>query len=153
MRAARAAIGPAEQRQAAEAVARRVAALEEFASARRIGAYLAVGGELDPAPTVEAARALGHEVLLPVVMAPGEALRFAPFPAGAELVPGRFGIPVPQARPQALSAGGDLDLVLVPLVAFDDDCRRAGMGAGFYDRTFASRLESGPPPGARRPRA
>jgi 5-formyltetrahydrofolate cyclo-ligase len=146
MRAARAAIGPAEQVRAALAVAQRVSALEEFGSARRIGAYVAVGGELDPAPTVAAARALGHEVLLPVVVAPGEALRFAPLEAGSELVPGRFGIPVPQALPQALSAGSDLDLVLVPLVAFDEDCGRAGMGAGFYDRTFASRLEFGPPP-------
>jgi len=143
VRAARAAIGAAEQERAAVEVARRVAELAEFAAARRIGAYLAVGGELDPSRVVDRARALAREVFLPVVVAANEPLRFAPFGADAELVAGRFGIRVPQAPPAALVAGADLDLVLVPLVAFDDGCHRVGMGGGFYDRTFALRTGAG----------
>ena len=41
---------------------------------------------------------------------------------------------------------GALDVVLVPLVAYDGTGTRAGMGAGFYDRTFALRLTTGAPP-------
>ena len=42
--------------------------------------------------------------------------------------------------PAQLLPGISLDLVLVPLVGFDDQGTRLGMGGGFYDRSFATRL-------------
>lgn len=49
----------------------------------------------------------------------------------------RFGIPEPPITSGGLLPARQLDLVLVPLLGFDDECNRLGMGGGFYDRTFA----------------
>jgi len=49
----------------------------------------------------------------------------------------RFNIPEPVVRHDRLIAPRDLDLVILPLLGFDHDCNRIGMGGGFYDRTFA----------------
>ncbi len=51
--------------------------------------------------------------------------------------PNRFGIPEPIARGRRLTLPWNLDLLLMPLVGFDTDCHRLGMGGGFYDRTLA----------------
>jgi len=55
-----------------------------------------------------------------------------PMKAGDELKESTYGIPEPaHDRTIALST---IDLVLVPLLAFDSNGNRVGYGAGFYDR-------------------
>ena len=81
---------------------------------------------------------------LPVVH--GDHLRFAPWRPVAALVSNRYGIPEPDVGADALLAGEDMALVVAPLVAFDAGCRRLGMGAGWYDRSFAFRHERTAPP-------
>lgn len=76
----------------------------------------------------------------------GDCLRFAPWRPGAALVSNRYGIPEPDVAPDALLAGEDMALVVAPLVAFDARCHRLGMGAGWYDRSFAFRRDRAAPP-------
>jgi 5-formyltetrahydrofolate cyclo-ligase len=52
------------------------------------------------------------------------------------LVHNRYGIPEPASVADGWLRGRDLDVVLAPLVAFDDTGHRLGMGGGFYDRSF-----------------
>jgi 5-formyltetrahydrofolate cyclo-ligase len=137
-RALRRATPLSTRQHAARQLAERVAALRIFAAARHIAGYLAFDGEIDPAPLLERALALGKHVYLPVLTSnPGNAMLFARYQPGLALKPNRFGIPEPQVSGEALLAPEHVDLVLTPLVAFDISGNRLGMGGGFYDRTFA----------------
>ncbi len=66
------------------------------------------------------------------------------------MVTNRFGIPEPDTRHGAhrarRQATWTLDVILLPLVGFDDDGQRIGMGGGFYDRTLAFTQRPGPRP-------
>lgn len=106
--------------------------------ARRIGAYLAQGGELDLAPFLQANRASGREVYLPRLMRSGSRMQFARHAPGLSLARNRFGIPEPP-RDAPTVAARFLEVVLLPLVAFDATGTRLGSGAGYYDRCFAFR--------------
>jgi 5-formyltetrahydrofolate cyclo-ligase len=63
-------------------------------------------------------------------------LQFALYQPNDELSTNQFGIPEPLAAAEKISAE-QLDLVIMPLVAFDFFGHRLGTGGGYYDRTFA----------------
>ncbi len=112
-----------------------------FRYARRIAFYLAADGELDPLPLLHHACRLGKRCYLPVLHPHGHRrLWFAPWRPGEPLAANRYGIPEPLWQRTGWLHPRVLDLVLVPLVAFDAACHRMGMGAGYYDRTFAWKL-------------
>lgn len=138
IRARRQALTHTERASRALNLARRVAATRLFRSSRRIACYLPVRGEMDPGPLMRYAFAMDKEVYLPV-LAPGTVNRllFAPYREGDRLQPNRFAIPEPTVPFAQLKDPMALDLVLVPLVAFDPQGNRLGMGGGFYDRSFA----------------
>jgi 5-formyltetrahydrofolate cyclo-ligase len=138
LRAVRRALTPAERRQAADKAAAILTGLPQFHAARRIAAYVAMDGELDPAPLIAAARAAGKQVYLPALPPDDQGpLAFQLYVADTRLVPNRLRILEPDAPLTAAISATELDLVLAPLVGFDMSGRRLGMGGGFYDRTFA----------------
>jgi 5-formyltetrahydrofolate cyclo-ligase len=106
---------------------------EAFARAHTLLAYAALRFELDPGPLVERAAALGKRVALPRVDAESGELRLHAYMQGDELLESGFGVrePRPQAPPVARE---EVDLVLVPGLAFDARGYRLGYGKGFYDR-------------------
>lgn len=142
LRAARRAFTPEARRLASIAAAVALCEAPVYRHARRIAVYLAMDGELDPSPFVMRARSDAREIYLPVLPSQEGAMIFRLFSENALLAPNRFGIPepLPEAGPERMAA--ELDLVVTPLVAFDLQGNRLGMGAGFYDRTFAFLKES-----------
>lgn len=136
MRGLRAALPRRAQRAAAKRVAAQLRRLPAMRNARRIALYLAVRGELDLAPAIAAVVAAGIGAYLPVVQGPR--LRFVRYRPGDALRRGHYGIPVPRRRGPSRGPLA-LQVVLVPLVAFDGHGHRVGSGAGYYDRTLAAR--------------
>jgi len=136
MRRARRRLSRAEQCLAASALAKRVRASSVFLRARHIALYWPNGGEINPLVLMHSGRLSKRKRwYLPVIR--GLDLRFYPYGNNTKLVKNRFGIAEPDSRRGTPRKPWQLDLVLMPLVAFDNQRNRLGMGAGFYDRCFA----------------
>lgn len=71
---------------------------------------------------------------------PGKML-FVPFTGRERMKTNRWGIAEPPFHAQRSLRAQQFDLVMMPLVAFDDQGHRLGMGKGFYDRAFAFRQQ------------
>ncbi len=107
-----------------------------FLAAKSVGLYIASDGEISPQHIAHKAWALGKEVYLPVLNPFGyNKLHFALWKPEDLLVKNRFGILEPKVC--QFAPVWKLSLLLMPLVAFDSEGRRLGMGGGFYDRTLA----------------
>jgi 5-formyltetrahydrofolate cyclo-ligase len=121
-----------------EAIADRLLGLDEAAAAATVLAFWSFGSEVDTAPLIDRLRSRGATVALPrtrdgdivpVVWTPGSSMTDTSF-GSREPADGR----VLEAR--------ELDLIVVPGVAFDRSCRRVGYGGGFYDRLLTSTREA-----------
>lgn len=90
---------------------------------------------MDLSPLISRLWSMGKRTYLPGLH--GQELWFLPYTRYTPLCRNRFGIPEPDAPPRSRCLRQALDLVLMPLVAFDESGNRLGMGGGYYDRTFA----------------
>lgn len=114
-----------------------------FTQGSRIGVYLANDGEIDPSLLVSNARAAGCYCFLPLIDPLNtNCLYFAQYHSDTELKANRYGILEPVVEQSAMLSAKDLDILLMPLVAFDREGTRMGMGGGFYDRSLAFMAES-----------
>ncbi len=121
---------------AGEAIATRLMSLlPDLAGGREgltIAGYWAKGDEADVLPALTAVAAAGHATALPVVAGRAWPLIFRLWRPGHPLVPGAFRVMEPMDEAPLVQP----DIVLVPLLAFDDRGYRLGYGGGFYDRTL-----------------
>ncbi|MEM9254356.1 MAG: 5-formyltetrahydrofolate cyclo-ligase [Pseudomonadota bacterium] len=130
----RRALSPTQQRAAALAVVDFVQQLPDWPTAERIAVYHASDGEIDPAPIAQLTQSENKQCYLPVVR--DNALLFASWLPDTTLAPNRYGIMEP-AQYSGLCPAASLDLVLMPLVAWDRQGSRLGMGGGYYDRALS----------------
>lgn len=138
MRQSRRNLADAQQLLHARKLASNLKTLNTFNNAGNIAAYIAADGEIDPWPVMEMAWSRGKNVYLPVISHLGwERLWFAPASPDSSWRENRFGIPEPVVPRQWWLRASSLDVILLPLVAFDDQGNRLGMGGGFYDRALA----------------
>ncbi len=127
----------AKQRIAAAAgVLDSLESLPEFMTDAKVAGYWAVRGELPLNLAVASLTRREQQYFLPVL---GQArqLRFAEYREGARLQGNRFGIPEPEVPTEALQTAGDMDVILLPLLAFDRKGHRLGTGGGWYDSSLA----------------
>ena len=138
LRHARRSLSVNERTTAERAAVKRILRHPIFRRARRIAGYVGSKGELNPMALLEHAVTLGKTCYLPVLhpFRRGE-LRFYRWRPGDRLRRNRFDIHEPLPSRRGLIAAHRLDLVVVPLLGFDEDCHRLGMGGGYYDRSFA----------------
>lgn len=142
---ARETLGDDERERATNAIAERLLPfLDELAPRTVAGYAAALSGELSIEGALARCRERGRVTLLPALT--GKTLVFSPYDETTPMQTDRFGIPEPVVAAEARLAPLDIDLVLVPLLGFDDGCCRLGVGGGFYDRSFAARRERPAPP-------
>ena len=102
-------------------------------TARVFAGYWPIGTEIDPRPLMRHLLETGLMGSLPAVVAKARPLIFRRWSDMERLEPGPFGVFVPPAGAGAVVP----ELLLVPLLAYDDRGHRLGYGAGHYDRTLA----------------
>jgi 5-formyltetrahydrofolate cyclo-ligase len=105
--------------------------LADFLAAQRgkaLAGYMPMRSEIDPLPAMAA-----HQgpVGVPVILGPGQALKFREWTPGCAMQEGAFKAYIPVE-----GAWVEPEVVIVPLVAFDARGFRLGYGGGFYDRTL-----------------
>lgn len=104
---------------------------------RQVAIYLATPEEVDLAPWMQSAWAEGISLYAPVLCQTQGHMTFHAIDPQTALRKGRFGLTEPVPAPNELPIDPfDLDVALLPLLAFDDCGGRLGMGGGYYDRYF-----------------
>ena len=131
----RALLEPAEINSSSLRIAAKFWQLPCVQRVNNIGIYMSVAGEIDCGPLIKMGWLRKKRIFAPVLTK--NRLNFAPLNPGSKLVPNRFNILEPVYRSDNLIEPRRLDVVIVPLLAFDTQLNRIGMGAGYYDRTFA----------------
>lgn len=140
LRDKRAKVSPAAQKIATKKISQNVASHPLFESASSIAFYIANDGEISPNMLIELARKLDKRVYLPAITS-NKKLLFRDFSNPEKITKNRFGITEPDPSCDTIDAS-ELDIVFLPLVAFDKRGNRLGMGGGYYDRTFAYRANN-----------
>ena len=129
---------------AAESLANRLLALPFLPASGLVAGYWAMDGEIGlHAFQLRLPASLTY--CLPLLHEDGS-LRFAPWRAGDALVTNRYGIPEPDVASANALRAEDMALIVLPLVGFDANGHRLGMGGGWYDRSLAFRHADAAPP-------
>jgi 5-formyltetrahydrofolate cyclo-ligase len=119
----------------------RISVLPEFINANKIATYSAVNGEISLNPIIDLALEMGKQIYLPNLDL--KSLRFSPYFHDQKMRINRFKLPEPDVTDDEMLAPEAMDLVLAPLVVFDPQRNRIGMGGGYYDRSFEFRKQAG----------
>lgn len=118
------------------AICKKLISSDEFQKAKKIFIYKAVAGEVRLDYLIDKATALGKEIYYPLCKGKGEMLALKP-EADTVWSIGSFGISEPGEAGSSEAKPNELDLIICPLAAFDENGNRIGMGGGYYDRFLA----------------
>lgn len=140
----RRALTPEQQQTAAVQAAERALNFAPVQQAKKIALFLSFDGELSTRPLIAKLWQHKQQVYLPVLhpFSAGQLL-FIRYEPTTVLTPNRLSIPEPPLDIRHLATLDELDVVMVPLVAFDRQGQRLGMGGGFYDRTLQNWQQHG----------
>ena len=146
LRARRRAIARDERLVADRSIRRQLAQLHVWRPGRSVAVFLGMPEEVDLRPAFAIAWHRGVQLYVPRILDLRRAeMTFVPLDPGATLHRNRYGIDEPAVPLARRVTALHLDTVLVPLVGFDADGHRLGMGAGFYDRALRRRLDRSRP--------
>ncbi|MGD0636896.1 MAG: 5-formyltetrahydrofolate cyclo-ligase [Nitrososphaerales archaeon] len=115
-----------------------LAAQDEYREAKLVVCYVSRDYEVQTTGIIVRMLAEGKRVAVPLVDDPSHSLLFFGISGLDELSPGRFGVLEPGRGSERVTLS-ETDLVLVPLVAWDDRGHRIGYGRGYFDRALAMR--------------
>lgn len=106
--------------------------MKEFCQAKKVMFYSSFGNEIDTGRMIERSLKLKKYVFLPKILKG----KIVPVQIKnlKELVLGKFGILEPIGTMNGCRGTADLDVIIIPGVAYDKNCNRIGFGKGYFDR-------------------
>ena len=130
-------LSPAQQSLAAQQLLKQCLTYPPFVQAKNVACYLKNDGEIDTKQLIEYSWRQAKKVLLPVID-PSQSghLVFVEHQANWPLTANKYGIAEPQYTEDKILKLTAIDIIFTPLVAFDKQGNRLGMGGGYYDRTL-----------------
>ena len=137
IRKVRANLTALQQQQAEDSISQQALALIEERNAQHIALYISFDGEISTEKLIKILWMQGKQVYLPVLhpFNPNHLL-FLRYLPETPMLKNKFGILEPKLNVQNVLPLKELDILFTPLVAFDKQGNRLGMGGGFYDRTL-----------------
>lgn len=110
---------------------------EKIKNAQCVALYFSVDGEIDTAGVIDWCLKRGKKVALPVLhpFSKGNLL-FMNYDQNTIMVKNKYNIPEPELNVQYVIPLSRIDILFTPMVAFDKEGNRLGMGGGYYDRTL-----------------
>ena len=106
----------------------------EYRNSQNIMFYVATRSEVQTEEMIKMSIKMGKNVFVPIILP--ECINLTPskmFDFDIELEKGNKGILEPKKEYHRLFAPENIDLIIVPGVAFDSDGNRIGRGFGYYD--------------------
>ena len=132
--AERAALLPEVKKALDEKILEKLLKEESYRCARSIFVYVSYKNEVDTHNIITDALARGKVVCVPKVISLKEGMAAVRLESFEELRKGPYGILEPELLPERIVKPSDMDLLIMPGVAFDLKGGRIGYGGGFYDR-------------------
>jgi 5-formyltetrahydrofolate cyclo-ligase len=108
--------------------------LSPYKEASLILTYVSFQKEVDTKPLIQRALDAGKRIAVPACIPKGKILLPCEIRSLDELVPGTWGILEPPENSRKVVPAEEIDLAVVPGLAFDRQFNRLGYGAGYYDR-------------------
>ena len=105
----------------------------------RIAGYWPIDAEIDVLPLLGRLNGLGYDLCLPVVVDRRRTLSFRSWRPSDQLEAAAFGTRVPlEGSPEVVP-----QMLIVPVIAFDNRGHRLGYGGGYYDCTLSALAATG----------
>jgi len=125
-----------ERKMKSARIAEKVLQQDEVKQARTILLYASFESEVETSGLIKTLKSQQKRVVLPVVQSSGlKLVELTKQPE--EMKPGKWGIPEPEVSQDVIVSMAEINLVIVPGVAFDKELHRLGRGKGFYDMLLA----------------
>jgi len=124
------------QQEASRKICDKLRHLNAFQTAKTISFYWPQKGEIDLNGLWQSALKQQKQCYFPIVRT-DKTLSFGLATSNTPFVKNHYGIPEPQEASNEMIDVDNLDIMLIPLVAFDHLGTRLGMGGGYFDRTLA----------------
>ena len=140
--ALRRALSEDERTKLSAEIAEKVAVISEYKRASTIASYVAKKDEVHTSYIINRALEDKKRVIVPSAVPAEHSLVFSEIRSIDELTKGHFGVPEPRAeslKPVRLTSA---ELILVPVVAWDEKGFRLGYGHGYFDRALVSAKDS-----------
>ena len=139
------ALTPKECAAASQKISTKIITSKSFHQSQNIACYIPIvnENELDVWPIIKAIWLQHKSCYLPTFIPnDGRHLQFVKFDKDDELLTIKHKIPQPEIIPDKIIAPTDLDLAIVPLLGFTAENFRLGRGGGYYDCTFAYKIQN-----------